>query len=130
MKWLRRDTVLAIHKLVITEHGGDDHARDLTLLDSALARPKNISVYEPDSDIARLSAAYGFGIAKNHPFVDGNKRVALAATRTFLLLNGFTLTATQEEKYQAFLGVADGSLSEDELTGWIRAHLVAVVPKS
>jgi death-on-curing protein len=123
MKWLRTDTVLAVHKLLIAEHGGDDRPRDLTLLDSALARPKNIHAYEPDADIARLAAAYGFGIAKNHPFVDGNKRTALAATRTFLLLNGFSLSSSQEEKYEAFLGVADGTVSEDQLANWIRTRL-------
>ncbi len=124
MKWLRRDTVLAIHMLQIAEHGGDDGVRDAGLLESALARPRNIAAYEPDADIARLAAAYGFGIAKNHAFVDGNKRTALAATRTFLSLNGHTLHATQPEKALTFLALADGSLSEDELAQWIRLKLV------
>ena len=123
MRWLRKDTVLAIHMLQIAEHGGTDGVRDIGLLESALARPQNIAAYETDADIARLAAAYGFGIAKNHPFLDGNKRTALAATRTFLLLNGFTLQATQQEKALTFLALADGSLSEDELADWIRDRL-------
>lgn len=126
MKWLRTDTVLAIHKMQIAEHGGDAGVRDLGLLDSALVRPKNIHAYETDADVARLAAAYGFGIAKNHPFVDGNKRTALVATRTFLLINGFGFDATQKEKYLTFLALAEGSLSEDELAGWIRERIVGV----
>lgn len=124
MKWLRTDTVLAMHKLQIAEHGGDDGVRDLGLLQSALARPRNFEAYEPGSDIARLAAAYGFGIAKNHPFIDGNKRTALVATRTFLLLNGYQLDATQAEKYQTYIALADGSLSEHELAQWLRENLI------
>ena len=125
MKWLRTDTVLAIHKLQISAHGGDDGLRDAGLLESAMMRAQNIVAYEPDADLARLAAAYAFGIAKNHPFVDGNKRTALAATRTFLLLNGFQLDATQQEKYLTFVALADGSLSEDALADWLREHITA-----
>lgn len=123
MRWLRTETVLAIHKLQIAEHGGQDGIRDLGLLESSLARPRNIGAYEPDADHARLAAALGHGIAKNHPFFDGNKRTALVATRTFLLLNGFTLEATQQEKCLTFLAVAEGTLSEDELAVWLRDRL-------
>lgn len=123
MRWLLKRSVLAIHKLQIAEHGGQDGVRDLGLLESALTRPKNLEAYEPDADIARLAASLGFGIAKNHPFVDGNKRTALASTRAFLLLNGYTLRATQEEKYLTFLALADGTLSEDELSVWLRERL-------
>jgi len=125
MKWLRVDAVLAMHKRQIAEHGGDDGVRDLGLLESALARPQNIHEYEPDSDIARLAAAYGFGIAKNHPFIDGNKRTPMVATRTFLLLNGFNLHAAPADKYITFLKLAEGSLSEDEFVAWLRDHLEA-----
>lgn len=123
MKWLLRETVLAIHKLQIAEHGGQDGIRDLGLLESALARPQNLEAYEPDADIASLAAVLAFGIAKNHPFLDANKRTALAATRTFLLLNGYDLEATQQEKYMTFLALADGTLSEDELASWLRDRL-------
>ena len=125
MHWLKIDRVLAIHKRQIAEHGGSDGVRDIGLLESALARPQNIAAYEPEADIARLAAAYGFGIAKNHPFIDGNKRTALVATRTFLLLNGFQIAASQEEKYLTFLALADGSLSDDELAAWLRSRIVS-----
>lgn len=125
MKWLRTDAVLAMHKRQIAEHGGDDGVRDIGLFESALARPKNIEGYEPDSDIARLAAAYGFGIAKNHPFIDGNKRTALVAARTFLLLNGFDLKATPADKYITILKLAEGNLTEDELAAWLREHVTA-----
>jgi len=124
MKWLRTDVVLAIHKAQVAEHGGDAGVRDIGLLESALARPRNIHAYEDGADIARIAAAYGFGIAKNHPFVDGNKRTALVATRTFLLLNGFSLDATQWDKYLTFLALAEGNLSEVELAAWIRERIV------
>lgn len=123
MKWLRLDAVLAIHQRQIAEHGGEAGVRDLGLLESALARPMNISAYEPDADIARLAAAYAFGVAKNHPFIDGNKRTALVACRTFLLLNGFQLTAQPADKYITFLSLAEGTVSEEELAEWIRERI-------
>lgn len=123
-KWLRTDAVLAMHKRQIAEHGGGDGVRDLGLPESALARPQNVAAYEPDSDLPRLAASYGFGIAKNHPFVDGNKRTALVATRTFLVLNGFNIRATPADKYITFLKLAEGTLSEDELAAWLRDHVV------
>lgn len=126
MKWLRTDVVLAIHKRQIAEHGGDDGVRDLGLLESALARPRNLEVYEPDADLAELAAALGFGIAKNHPFIDGNKRTALAATRAFLLLNGFTVDASQQEKALTLLSLAEGNLSEGELADWLRSKITAI----
>lgn len=126
MKWLRIDAVLAMHKRQLAEHGGSDGVRDIGLLESAMARPRNIAVYEPDADIARLAAAYAFGIAKNHPFIDGNKRTALVACRTFLLLNGYQLTATPTEKYLTFLSLAEGSVSEEELADWLREKIVPV----
>lgn len=124
MKWLRPDAVLAMHKRQLAEHGGGEGVRDIGLLESALARPQNIAVFEPDSDIARLAAAYAFGIAKNHPFVDGNKRTSLVACRTFLLLNGYQIDASSTDKYITFLSLAEGSLSEDELAQWLRERIV------
>ena len=123
MKWVSQNAVLAIHRRQIAEHGGKSGVRDLNLLQSALARPQNILAYEEDSDITRLAAAYAFGITRNHPFIDGNKRVAYVVMRTFLLLNGFDLNASQEEKYLMFIELAAGKVEEIELAEWIRGSL-------
>ncbi len=123
MKWIRTDAVLAMNRRQLAEHGGGDGVRDIGLLGSALARPQNIAAYEPDADIARLAAAYAFGIAKDHPFVEGNKRTSLVACRTFLILNGYQLNAAPAEKYLTFLSLAEGTLSEDELAQWLRARI-------
>jgi death-on-curing protein len=123
-RWPREDVVRAIHRRQLAEHGGRDGVRDPGLLDSALARPRQLLAYsDPPPDLAALAAAYGFGILRNQPFVGGNKRTALVVLRTFLKLNGRDLVASQEEKYQAILHVAEGSLSEEEFAEWIRAHL-------
>ncbi len=122
-KWVLFNTVLAIHKRQIAEHGGSDGLREEGLLLSALARPQNLEAYTDNADLAALAGAYAFGIAKNHPFIDGNKRTALAAMRTFILLNGGEFVATQEEKYVTFVSLADGSLAEDELVDWIRSKI-------
>jgi death-on-curing protein len=122
--WLLEEIVRAVHSRQISEHGGRPGIRDEGLLLSALARPQNLSVYgDPPPDLAALAASYAFGIARNHPFIDGNKRVALVAARTFLLINDADLEATQEEKYLTFLRLAEGGLSEDELAEWIRARM-------
>lgn len=121
MKWLRVDAVLAMHKRQIAEHGGGDGVRDIGLLESALARAKNILAYEPDADIARLAAAYAFGIVKNHPFDDGNRRTGYVVMETFLIKNGFELRATPADKYLTFIRLAEGSLTEDEFAEWLRA---------
>lgn len=125
IKWLLEETNYAIHKRQIAEHGGSDGVRDEGLLLSALARPQNLSAYsETLPDIAALAASLAFGIAKNHPFIDGNKRTALVVSRTFLLLNGFDIKATQEDKYLTFLKLAEGNLTQDELAEWFREKLV------
>ncbi len=118
--WILFETVLAIHKRQIAEHGGSDGVRDEGLLLSALARPQNVLAYTDDADIAAFAGAYAFGTTKNHPFLDGNKRTALAVMRTFLQLNGCIFSASQEEKYTTFLKLAEGSLSEDVFVVWIR----------
>ncbi|HEV7699254.1 MAG TPA: type II toxin-antitoxin system death-on-curing family toxin [Pyrinomonadaceae bacterium] len=120
MKWLRTDAVLAMHKRQIAEHGGEAGVRDIGLLESALARPQNIEAYEPKADNARLAASLAYGIARDHPFVDGNKRTSLVATRTFLILNGFQLHATPADKYTTFLALAASDLAEDDLAAWLR----------
>src|SRR5919112_991843 len=102
--WLLEETIMAIHQRQLAEHGGGEGVRDEGLLQSALARPQNLLAYgDPPPDIASLAAAYAYGIARNHPFVDGNKRTALIVARLFLLLNDMDLVATQEEKYSTFL---------------------------
>ena len=115
--------VLAIHDRQLAEHGGGAGVRDLGLLESALARPLNTHAYEVDSDVARLASAYAFGIVKNHPFIDGNKRTGYVVMETFVIKNGFTLVASQKDKYLTFLALAEGSLSEDELAQWLRERI-------
>ena len=122
--WLLEETIIVIHHRQIAEHGGGEGLRDEGLLSSALARPQNLFTYrDPRPDLAALAAAYAFGIARNHPFVDGNKRTALVAARTFLLLNNINFEASQDEKFLTFLRLAEGSLSEDELANWIRERI-------
>lgn len=122
--WLLEEAVRAIHERQIIEHGGRSGTRDEGLVLSALARPQHLLAYgDPPPDAAALAAAYAFGIARNHPFIDGNKRTALVATRTFLLLNGFDLNASQEEKYLTYLQLAKGDIEENTLAEWIREHL-------
>jgi len=120
MRLLTLDAVLAIHRRQIAEHGGEAGLRDLGLLESALSRPRNIIAYAEKADTAALAAAYAFGIAKNHPFLDGNKRTALVVMRTFLILNGADIDASQQDKYQTILALADGRLTEPDLAEWIR----------
>jgi len=122
--WVRDDVVLAIHRRQLAEHGGGEGIRDPGLLDSALSRPKNLlacSTEEPD--LALLAAVYAWSLARNHPFVDGNKRTAYVVCRTFLRLNARDLDASQEEKYVTFLRLAEGRLTEQALAAWIREHL-------
>jgi death on curing protein len=122
--WLLEETVIAIHYRQISEHGGDEGIRDEGLLSSAMARPKNLLAYSrPRPDLAALAAAYAYGIARDHPFVDGNKRTALVAARTFLIVNGVDLEATQDEKYLAFLELGKGTLTEEQLADWIRKRI-------
>ena len=122
--WLLEETLRAIHHRQIAEHGGSEDLRDEGLLSSALARPQNLLAYgEPPPDLASLAAAYAYGIARNHPFVDGNKRTALVAARTFLILNGVDLDATQNDKFLIFLNLAKGAISEEELADWIRKRI-------
>jgi death-on-curing protein len=130
-RWLKDTVALAIHRRQLAEHGGLDGVRDAGMLASALARPKNLFAYSnPQPDAAALAAAYAFGIIRNHPFVDGNKRTAYVLCRTFLKLNGADINATEAEKYLTFVAVADSSLSEDGLVEWIRSHLVKSRPQN
>ena len=122
--WLLEETLTAIHHRQIAEHGGSEGLRDEGVLLSALARPQNLLAYgEPAPDLASLAAAYAYGIARNHPFVDGNKRTALVTARTFLILTGVDLEATQDAKVLTFLNLAEGAISEEELADWIRKRI-------
>ena len=122
--WLLEETIIAIHHRQIAEHGGSEGLRDEGLLSSALDRPQNLFAYsKPSADLAALAAAYAFGIVRNHPFLDGNKRTGLIAARTFLLLNGVDLKASQDEKVLIFLQLAEGVLTQEELADWIRNRI-------
>lgn len=120
--WVGKEVTLAIHRRLLAEHGGGEGIRDEGLLESALARPVNRMAYG-NPTLAELAASLAFGLARNHPFVDGNKRVAYVACLLFLQLNGQSLAAPGAEKYRIFLSLAQGSLDEAALAAWIDAHL-------
>lgn len=123
-EWVRRDVVLAIHAAQLAEHGGLDGLRDRNGLESALASPQNWFAYrDPKPDVAALAAQYAFAITRNQVFTDGNKRTALVVCRTFLLLNGHDLIATNEEKYHAILKLAEGMTDIDQMAAWFRSHV-------
>ena len=122
--WVTSDVAIATHGEQIAEHGGGEGVRDANLLESAMARPQNLAIYG-DPDAAALAAAYAYGIARNHPFVDGNKRTAAVVSETFLMLNGHILNAADAELVVAFLALAAGDLSEDETADWFRAHVAS-----
>jgi death-on-curing protein len=125
--WIEESVVWAIHEEQLAEHGGSAGVRDAGLLASALARPHNLEAYgQPDA--ADLAAAYGFDIARNHPFIDGNKRTAFVCIELFLMLNGFTLTADNAACVTAMLALASGDLPESDLAAWLRTHSAPLVP--
>lgn len=123
--WLLDEFILRAHQRELENHGGIAGVRDQGMLESALARPKNLWAYSGENkpDAASLAAAYAFGIARNHPFLDGNKRTALVAARTFLLRSGFQLEATNEEKANAILQLAAGEIAEEAFASWLRERL-------
>ena len=120
-KWLLLEVVLAIHDVLIAEHGGSPGLRDRGLLESAIEAPKNLLAYG-STDIHTLAARYTVGISRNHPFVDGNKRAAFTCAAVFLLRNGWSLTATQLEVVETMVALADRSLDEKGLVAWLRKH--------
>ena len=123
--WIEASVVLAVHDEQLAEHGGASGVRDAGLLESALARPLHLATYgEPD--VADLAAAYGFGLARNHPFIDGNKRTAFVAVELFLALNGWSLTADDANCVLTMLALAAGELSEAGFATWVRKHSVEV----
>lgn len=121
--WLDADVALAIHDRQLAEHGGVSGVRDSGLLDSAISRPVYQWSYGQD-DLAALAAAYAFGIARDHPFADGNKRTAWVMARLFLRLNGGLLEFDPGEAIATVLALAGGELSEDDLAQWFRDHMV------
>lgn len=125
--WIETAVVRAIHDVQLAEHGGLAGVRDAGLLESALARPQNLLAYgAPEAiDVANCAAAYGFGIARNHPFNDGNKRTAFVCTELFLALNGYELTADDVSCVTVMLNLAAGEIDEEAFAAWLRAHLAA-----
>lgn len=121
-RWLIRVVVDAIHNDQLREHGGLPGIRDENVLESALARPQQKWHYTDGADIATLAAAYGFGLVKNHPYRDGNKRIGFLAIATFLGMNGYVLKATDTDVVTHILALADGRVSEEALADWIRTH--------
>jgi death on curing protein len=120
--WVGLEVARAAHLDQLAQHGGGEAVRDEGLFQSAIARPRNLANYG-DPDAASLAASYAFGIARNHPFIDGNKRTALVVSETFLRINGFRLDATNAELVVRFMALAAGELSEEELGVWFRERL-------
>ncbi len=124
-KWISKRALLLLHEESLAEFGGARGVRDEALLDSALARPQNIYVYKSVGTIADLAAAYAFGLAKNHAFVDGNKRAAFLSIGLFLAINGYSFKAGQVDAIEFMLALASGDLDESALSAWIAANMVA-----
>lgn len=124
VRWIDPQALLLLHGESLAEHGGLPGLRDAGLFESALARPQNLAGYGMP-DLFELAAAYGFGLARNHPFVDGNKRAAFLATGLFLALNGYRLVTTQLDATQTMLALAAGELDEAVFAAWLRTHCTA-----
>jgi death on curing protein len=123
-RWIDKQALLLLHGESLAEHGGGEGLRDEGLLDSALARPLNLLAYgEPD--VAALAASYAMGVAKNHPFVDGNKRAAFLTVGMFLYLNGYRLSATQADATVTVLALAAGDITEEQFAAWLREKMLA-----
>jgi len=120
--WIEPAVLRAVHAEQLAEHGGAAGIRDEGLFESAVARPRQLAAYGAP-DLADLAAAYGFGLARNHPFIDGNKRTAFVAVELFLALNGATLVASDVDCVTTMLAVAAGDLEEAPFAAWIRRHL-------
>lgn len=121
--WIPKDVAVALHLRQVAEHGGDAGTRDDSLLESALARP--LQRY-PSADLFALAASYATGLAKNHPFIDGNKRTAFVVYRLFLLRNGFTVTADKLDRYITMLNLTSGEMDEDAFAAWLRENTAPI----
>jgi len=124
-RWVLPEAVNPIHQMLIAEHGGLSGVRDQGLLDSALTRPRQQAIYGEKTTLFQLAAAYGYGLARNHPFVDGNKRIALAVSAVFLEINGYSLNAPEAEAVVIFQQLASGGLTEAALAEWLEGSSVA-----
>jgi death on curing protein len=120
--WVAADVLLAVHDEQLAEHGGAAGVRDMGLFESALARPRNL-VHYGSPDVCELAAACGFGLARNHPFIDGNKRTAFVAVELFLVLNGMDLVADDAACVLTMLALASGTLDEPAFAQWLREHV-------
>lgn len=120
-RWIDREVLIAVHEMQLAEHGGGAGLRDANLLESALAKPQNLAAYG-NPDAAALAAAYGYGISRNHAFIDGNKRTALVAAELFLQLNGWELVVNDADCVLTMLAVATGDISEEAFADWLRLH--------
>jgi death-on-curing protein len=126
-EWVLIEEAIALHADQLALHGGADGIRDLNLLASAISRPRHLFAYtDPTPTVPELAAAYAVAIAKNHAFIDGNKRAALAVSLTFLDRNGFVITAKLNHRFEKFLALAAGDLSENEFTDWLRRNVKRV----
>jgi death-on-curing protein len=125
--WVSTEVAVAAHAEQLADHGGGEGVRDPGALESAMARPRNLAAYG-DPDAADLAGAYAFGIARNHPFIDGNKRTAAVVSEAFLILNGCQLEASDAEVVVAFVALAAGELGEEEMADWFRQHLSSSAP--
>lgn len=124
-KWISKRALLLLHEESLAEFGGARGLRDEGLLDAALARPQNARAYNSTSTLAELAAAYAFGIARNHPFVDGNKRAAFLCIGLFLRINGYNLTASQVDAIRVMTDLASGNIDEAALAAWVTANVVS-----
>jgi death-on-curing protein len=120
--WLTVEFALAVHEAQLADHGGGSGTRDLGLLESAIARPQHSWSYG-ETDLVALAASYAFGVSRNHPFVDGNKRTGWVLARTFLLLNGKDFSGSDEDAISNMMALASGSLNETQFADWLRGHL-------
>jgi death-on-curing protein len=121
--WITKEAAIALHDRQLSEHGGLAGIRDEGLLESALSKPQNVFFYSDKTvDITRLAASYAYGLATNHPFLDGNKRTALAVSLTFLYLHGYKFTGSYEDEYKTIIALAAGTLTEEALADWFAAN--------
>lgn len=120
--WLLPEAVIVVQEMQIAEYGGSGGLRDAGLLESALARPVNKQAYDGEATVFDLAAAYAFGLARNHPFVDGNKRIAFAAMAMFLSENGYELVPDKMDALQTIMKLAAGDMEENELAGWVEEN--------